>query len=88
MNNGDRLFYIGMIILFTIAGFLCGVLHEGENTISKDKEIDQLKIHLSAKAESQNYWRERFRAQDKILQRISNHKECTFGVRSIIGDLE
>lgn len=87
-NKIDNIVMGVMIVMSLVIGGFAGSKMEQDVESTLVQQVYDVKGELRKEMKEVDYWKHRWEKQDTILHRISAHKECTFNIRSIIGDLE
>ena len=81
-----------VVIFFTVSllliiGFFSGAIYEQQERISYDKTNSELYFELRKERKDCYFWKEGYLKRDTALQEISAHKDCTFELKTIIGNI-
>ena len=84
MNKSRKVvLFATMVVVFGI-GFFSGAVFEQRKRVAQKEAFVNKVSKINPTIE---FWREGYLHRDTALQRISDHKDCTFELKSIIGDI-
>lgn len=84
MDNVKICLFAATITVLLSIGFFSGAIFEQQKRIKQEKKFVQLFKKVTPTI---RFWEEGYMRRDTALTRISNHKDCTDELRSIIGDI-
>lgn len=87
MTNIDRWFCFVVCVLTFGVGFFTGGIVEQTKRIQNISDNKKVKEKFIQSKDLINFWEHGYMKRDSALQKISTHKDCTFELKSIIGEI-
>ena len=78
-------FFCGATLL--LIGFFSGVTYERTKIRQYESTNAELGREVVLQGRSIAWWKDGYMRRDSALHRISEHKDCTFKLKNIIGDV-
>ncbi len=87
MTKIDKIFTAIIFVIILVIGLFFGAVFQQDKEALLDSQIENLTFKLNTQVDSTEYWKQRWHKQDTVLHKISDHKECAFEIKSIIGEI-
>lgn len=87
MNSIEKSVYLTVCLLMFMIGIFSGLIFEKDKrvqNISDNKKVKEMFVHSKDLIE---FWEHGYMKRDSSLRKISNHRDCTFELKSIIGEI-